>query len=135
MSGREDRGHTTLPHEHPYGPTGKSLSALGTLRLEGTADAVTSEQAADLLPLWQIIEGGSLKSAAETEAVLSQIKGKMTESQIAAIEATSMTMADMQAWMAEQGIEMRMPQGGGQGAGPVAMPGNMQNSAGGRKGR
>ena len=28
--------------------------ALGTLKLEGTANAVTAKQASDLLPLWQV---------------------------------------------------------------------------------
>ena len=28
--------------------------ALGTLKLEGTSNAVTAKQAADLLPLWQV---------------------------------------------------------------------------------
>ena len=38
--------------------------ALGTLKLEGTENAITPAQAGELLPLWQIIQGGSLKSAA-----------------------------------------------------------------------
>lgn len=79
--------------------------ALGTINLEGTEDAVTASQAAELLPLWQIIQGGSLKSAAETEAVTKQIEGKMTASQLAAIEAMGLTFEDVQAWMQGQGIE------------------------------
>ena len=50
---------------------------LGMLRLEDTTDAVTPEQAAELLTLWQIVASGSLKSAAETEAVLKQIEGRL----------------------------------------------------------
>ena len=92
--------------------------ALGTVNLEGTADAVTAAQAAELLPLWQVIQSGMLKSAAETEAVTKQIEGKMTASQLAAIEVMSLTSEDTQAWMQEQGIEMpARPEGqGGSGA-------------------
>jgi len=97
---------------------GTSLLALGTLELEGTADAVTASQAAELMPLWQVIRDGTLKSTAETEAVTKQIEGKMTASQLAAIEAMGLTMDDMQAWMQEQGIEMPAPQGDSQGGGP-----------------
>jgi hypothetical protein len=115
---------TAKERPSPGGIGATNELALGTLRLEGTADAITPEQAVNLLPLWQIIQAGSLKSQAETEAVLTQIKGKMSESQLSAIEAMSMTMEDMQAWMQEQGIEMPAPQGDGQGGragGPGAL--------------
>jgi hypothetical protein len=102
----------------PVGPQGGldgvNRLALGTLELEGTGDAVTAAQAAALLPLWQVIQGGSLKSEAETEAVLRQIEAKMTESQLAAIEAMGLTFEDTQAWMQEQGIELpARPEGQG----------------------
>jgi hypothetical protein len=91
--------------------------ALGTLRLEGSEGAVTPAQAAELLPLWQMIGGGSLQGDAETQAVLKQIEGKMTESQLAAIEAMELTWQDMQAWMEEQGVEMPTPPSGQGGPG------------------
>jgi hypothetical protein len=97
--------------------------ALGTLNLEGTADAVTSAQATELLPLWRIIQGGTLKSTAEIGAVTKQIEGKMTTSQLAAIEAMELTGEDMQAWMQEQGIEM--PTGNLAGQGRADAPGNL----------
>jgi hypothetical protein len=97
--------------------------ALGILRLEGTDNAVTTAQAAQLLPLWQIIESGSLQGTAETEAVIVQIEGTLTESQLAAIEAMGLTFEDMGAWMQEQGIEIpERPSPDGQSA-----PGAFQN--------
>jgi hypothetical protein len=87
--------------------------ALGTLKLEGADNAVTAEQAAELLPLWTIIQGGSLQGTAETQAVLDQIKAQMTEEQLAAIEAMDLTFEDVSAWMEEQGIEMPTPPEGG----------------------
>jgi hypothetical protein len=73
-----------------------SQLALGTLNLEGTADAVTEAQAAALLPLWQVLQGNELQSDAERLAVTRQIEHKMTETQIAAIAAMQLTQADAQ---------------------------------------
>jgi len=95
---------------------------LGTLKLEGTENAVTAEQAKKLLPLWQMIQSGSLKSDAESNAVVKQIEGQMTDAQIAAMEG--LTFDDMRTLMEEQGIAMAASNGqapGGQ------MPGDLQN--------
>jgi hypothetical protein len=89
--------------------------ALGTMRLEGTEQAVTPEQAATLLPLWQAIQGGSLQSDAEMNAVVSQIEATMTPEQVAAIAAMQLTQEDWQAWMQEQGVNI----GAGEGTGPM----------------
>jgi hypothetical protein len=106
--------------------------ALGTLRLEGTEEAVTPEQAAALLPLWQAIQSGALQSNTEINAVLKQIEGKMTAEQLTAIAAMQLTAEEMRTWAQEQGMGMdfspealatRQAEGGGQGGfGP---PGNL----------
>ena len=85
------------------GATGLTL---GTLKLEGTEYAVTAAQAAELLPLWKMVQGGSLQGAAETDAVLKQIESKMDEAQLAAMEEMGLTYENIQAWMQETGIEM-----------------------------
>jgi LysM repeat protein len=72
--------------------------ALGTLYLEGTANAVTEDQAAALLPLWQAMQGNELQDNAERDAVLRQIEATMTEAQVAAIAAMQLTQQDAQAW-------------------------------------
>ena len=94
---------------------GVNRLALGTLKLEGTEDAVTSEQAGELSPLWKIIQGGSLQGQAEMDAVLKQIEGKLTDSQRAAIDAMGLTFQDIGAWMQEQGVEMPTRPAGRQG--------------------
>jgi hypothetical protein len=100
-----------------------SALALGTLKLEGTADAVTPAQAAALLPLWQAIQSGALQGDAETAAVLKQIKGEMTDAQQSAIDAMGLTWEDVGTWMQDQGIEMpAFGNGSGQ-----AFPGGGQN--------
>jgi hypothetical protein len=86
-----------------------SQLALGTLSLEGTADAVTEEQAAGLLPLWQVLQGSELQSDAERLAVTKQIELKMTDAQVAAIAAMQLTQADARAWTQNQGTGERGP--------------------------
>ncbi|MGC9348426.1 MAG: hypothetical protein ACP5JG_09840 [Anaerolineae bacterium] len=108
-----------------------NLLALGILELEETPKAVTLEQAAALLPFWQMIADGGLWGDAETAAVMKQIQAALTESQQAAIAAMDLAVEDQQAWMAEQGIEMpagdgfqppegagERPAGGGEGQRP-----------------
>jgi len=82
-----------------------SQLALGTLQLEETENAVTPEQAATLLPLWQALRGG-VTAQAEVDAVLKQIEGTMTPEQLEAIAAMQITQEDMRAWMEEQGPGM-----------------------------
>jgi hypothetical protein len=99
---------------------------LGTFKLEGGDNAVTPEQATKLLPLWKLIQGGTLKSDAETSAVIKQIEGQMTEAQLTAIDALGLTFEDMRAWTQEQGIEIATPAGGWTG-GQGAPSGNVPN--------
>jgi hypothetical protein len=108
----------------PGGLDRVSALALGTLRLEGTEEAVTAAQASDLLPLWQMIQSGSLQGDAETDAVVVQIEASMTEAQRAAIAAMALTVDDLQAWMEKQGIESPEP---GSGQGGQGGPGALQN--------
>ena len=89
--------------------------ALGTLRLEETDDAVTEAQATTLLPLWQALNGGTLQVEAERLAIAAQIERAMTEAQVAAIAAMTLTQADQEAWAQEQGTG-----GFGGAAGPFA---------------
>lgn len=78
---------------------------VGTLLLEDTTNAVTPEQAQELLPLWQMLralqESGT-SSEVEVEAVYKQIQEAMTPDQLAAIE--EMSPEDMQALMQELGL-------------------------------
>jgi hypothetical protein len=93
----------------PPGEGGLDLTnqlALGTLKLEETEHAVTPAQADEELPLWQIVQTGSLAGDAETNAVLKQIEGRMDEAQLAAINSMGLTFEDMREWLEAQGIEM-----------------------------
>jgi hypothetical protein len=81
-----------------------SQLALGTLQLEGTEQAVTPEQAAALLPLWQALQSGALQNDTERNAVLKQIEGTMTQEQLTAIAGLQLTQEDLRAWMQENDI-------------------------------
>lgn len=104
-----------------------SQLALGTLELKETANAVTPDQAATLLPLWQAIQAGTLQSEAETNAVLKQIEKAMTAEQLAAIAAMQLTFEDMGAWMQAQGVNFGPPQGAAGGQNPSGAPGNLSD--------
>jgi hypothetical protein len=94
--------------------------ALGVVQLDGTENAVTPEQAKALLPLWQVIQSGSLQSDAETNAVVKQIEATMTAEQISAIADMQLTFEDMGSWMREQGQDVGRPQRAEGGQGPLS---------------
>lgn len=82
---------------------------VGTLKLDETENAVTAEQAAELLPLWQTLQVLSESDTAakqETEALIAQIQETMTAEQMQAITDMSLTREDMMSIMQEQGLAM-----------------------------
>ena len=96
------------------GPSAGALHAttqliIGTLKLEGTAQAVTAEQAAELLPLWQtmqVLSDSDTAADQEKEALIAQIQETMTAEQMQAITAMNLTREDMASIMQEQGMAM-----------------------------
>lgn len=91
---------------------------VGTLQLEGTPLAVTADQAAELLTLWQVIKsltGSGTSAEAEINALLSQIQETMSIEQIQAIRDMQITNTDYQAKMAELGFTVGMNSEGGGG--------------------
>ncbi len=68
--------------------------AVSTLKLEGTSQAVTAAQAAQLLTLWegyQSLSKSDTSSQVELDALVKQIQGIMTADQHQAIEAMDLT--------------------------------------------
>jgi hypothetical protein len=77
-----------------------SQLALGTIKLKDTPDAITNEQAAVLLPLWQALQSLSTKTTAsqiEVNALIGQIQETMQPSQLQTIAGFKLTQADTQA--------------------------------------
>jgi hypothetical protein len=67
---------------------------LGTLKLEGSANAVSIPQATELLTLWeayQSLSNSDTTSQVELDALVEQIHAVMTAEQIKAIEAMALT--------------------------------------------
>ena len=112
-----------------------SKLVIGSFKLEGTDNAITAEQAAQLLPLWQVYEQLSTSDTAAQEeitALAEQIQESMTSEQMAAINALNLTPQDVFTLMQEQGIQF----GGGrqqnsQGRSGQSNDGNFQRPDGG----
>ncbi len=96
--------------------TTRNQLLLGIMRLEGTQQAVTADQAAELATLWKAFAALSDSSTAapeETEAVQNQIVAALTVEQVSAIAAMKLTNTDMQAFYVETGIsEVKTPEPG-----------------------
>ncbi len=92
--------------------------ALGTLSLENTNLSVSTEQAAELLPLWQVVQSldtdGNVAEV-EMSAVVKQLEGVMSGEQIAAIAAMQLTAEKVQE-MVDNGT-LQLGRGGAGGAG------------------
>ena len=83
--------------------------APGILKLEGTSQAVTAQQAKQLLPLWQQIQTLETSSTAQTSdytTVYQQIESDLTTDQINAIQSLSLTQTDLQNLMTSLGIQI-----------------------------
>jgi len=82
--------------------------ALGTLKLDDTNNAITKEQAAKLLPLWetlQVLYNSDTAANQEIEALSTQIQETMTEEQMQAITAMNLTRQEMFSIMQARGAE------------------------------
>ena len=89
-----------------------SKLALGTLKLEGTEQAVSAEQAAELVTLWQAyqaLSNSETSSAVELDAVVKQIQKAMTSEQIQAIEAMNITRESMAEIMQSLNLDFGRP--------------------------
>lgn len=101
--------------------TPETKLAIGTIKLEGTAQAVNSQEAAQLLPLWQLMSELYSNDAAapqEFTAVVDQIQSTMKPAQVQAINNMSLTGRDMfTAFQDQGGATGNMPGGGTAGSG------------------
>lgn len=87
---RSNRSNTPL--------TAESKLALGTMKLEGTRQAVDPAMAAKLIPLWQLmvqLHSSSSSAPQEVAAVEDQIKATMRRDQLSAIDSMTLTQADI----------------------------------------
>jgi hypothetical protein len=123
-----------------------SQLVIGSFQLEETSLAIMTEQAADLLPLWQVYQDVSTSDTAaqeEIDALIEQIQETMTSEQMQSIAAMSLTRDDMLTFMQEQGVQFAGGPGEGnqanggqpdgaefpQGGGPVIIQGGPGGAA------
>jgi hypothetical protein len=79
---------------------------LGTLKLEGTSQAVDPAMATQLLPLYSLLQQlttSGTAAQAEIDAVLDQIQATMTADQIHAIAAMKLTQTDLTNYFGQSG--------------------------------
>jgi hypothetical protein len=102
--------------------------AIGTLKLDKTANEVTTDQAAKLLPLWetlQVLDTSDTAANQEKDALIAQIQETMTQNQMQAITSMNLTRQDMFSVMQSQGLAF----GGGQNATGTAQNGNSSTNS------
>ena len=99
---------------------------IGTLKLDGTPQAVTAQQAAQLIPLWQLyasLETSSTAASQEIDATVQQIQATMTAEQLQAIDSMNITRRDEFTTLQQMGLAQAnasgtpQPGGGTQGRG------------------
>ncbi|MGH2593126.1 MAG: hypothetical protein ACRDGG_06405 [Anaerolineae bacterium] len=94
--------------------------ALGSMLLDDTGQALSAEQAAKLLPLWQALRGvlsSQNPAQAEIDALLKQIESGMTADQIAAIRDMQLTQSSIVEWAQSNGVSLDGAFGPGSGQG------------------
>ncbi len=116
---------------------------LGTINLEETDNAITAEQAKELIPMFYVLQDLNESDTAaqeEIDGLVNQIQETMTDEQVQAIDAMSLTRRDMfaitQGGSAGSGSSDTSPAtsaGGGGAGGPPDM-GGMPGGSGGMPG-
>jgi len=93
-------------------PTATQL-IVGTLKLDDTEQAVTSDQAKDLLVMWQVyrdLASSDTTAQEEIDGLVDQIQETMTAEQMKSISNMNLTQQDVIALMQEQNIGMAQSQ-------------------------
>lgn len=103
---------TVLSIEYSDAANLRSQLAYGTIKLADTPNAITSDQAKTLIPLWQAVvslSGDTTTASEELTAVQDQITAALTAEQLQAIAAMQITNAGLNAFYAEYGIVLPTP--------------------------
>ena len=107
-----------LTTEYENAASLRNQLALGILSLKESSQAVTAEQASEILPLWQamsLFEQDQNMAQAEVEALQSQLIKSMPAEQLQAIASMHLTNDDLAEFYADHGIVMGTESGEAQG--------------------
>jgi hypothetical protein len=91
----------------------ESKLIVGTFKLDGTDQAITKDQAKQLVIMWQVYQEISQSDTAaqeEVDGLLKQIEGTLTDAQTQAITDLNLTQRDVMSLMQEKGLMAAMPQ-------------------------
>ena len=117
----QDTGGTvSIVSEYENALSLRQILALGTLQLEQSSSPITSEQAPQLLMLWQGLDNltnSGTAAEAEINALLAQIESTLNQEQIKLINEMRLTQVEIQAWAQENGITQGTGTGTGMGQG------------------
>ena len=103
---------TVLSIEYSDAANLRSQLAYGTIKLADTPNAITSDQAKTLIPLWQAVvslSGDTTTASEELTAVQDQITAALTAEQLQAIAAMQITNAGLNVFYAEYGVVLPTP--------------------------
>lgn len=103
----------------------RSQLAYGLLKLDGSANAITPDQARTLIPLWQAmltLSGDDTTASEELTAVQDQIIQALSPAQISAVVAMKITNTELNNYYAQFGVTIPTPA-----PGVTKVPGSKQN--------
>lgn len=89
-----------------------SALAVGTVKLDQTAQAITPDEAKKLIPLWQALQSlmqSDTSAQAEVEGVINQIQSTMTADQVSAIQAMNLKGSDEASVFGQGGLAFGGP--------------------------
>lgn len=91
-------GRSLFGNQDPNAPLPlASALAVGTIKLDNTAQAVSADEAKQLIPLWeglQSLMSSDTAAKAEVQGVINQIQSTMTADQVSAIKALNLKGSD-----------------------------------------
>ncbi len=111
-------------------PSETMILAVGTIKLDGTPQAVNAAEAAKLIPLWQLmnqLNASSSTAPQEITAVVNAIQSTMTPDQTQAIQNMQISQRDIFTVLQQTG---GFQGGGGNGQGGFTRSGNGGNFGG-----
>jgi hypothetical protein len=89
-----------------------SALAVGTIKLDSTDQAITPDEAKQLIPLWQGLQSlmsSDTTAQAEIQGVIDQIQSTMTAEQVSAIKAMNLTGSDEASVFGQGGFAFGRP--------------------------
>lgn len=101
-----------LSSEYTDAANVRSQLAYGTIKLADTPNAITTEQAKSLIPLWQAVislSGDDTTVSEELTAVQDQITAMLNETQLQAIAEMQITNAELNDFYAQYGVSLPTP--------------------------